>query len=331
MALSTTKLSGIADYSPADMVLTARAGTTLAEIQAAARQHGQYLPLDCPFPARATIGGVTACNRQGLWRPLFGTPKDRILGMRLALADGTVVKGGGKVVKNVAGFDLCHLFTGSRGSLGLILETTYKTSPLPEQTSQIAFRAGSAARAAEAALTLHKERLQPLYAVVHTQGEAALLTIGLSGGAETVAWQTDRIEEILSKQGLERTEPSLSEDELRHRLDSPTAPVAGRIVTLPSEFPNLLERLADAGIEFVAQAPVGIVSVGLPAAEASSIELVRALAARGHINWTRVPPRMKEGLDVFGPLGDAAKLNCGVKRILDPAGVFSPGRFAGRL
>ncbi len=124
-ALRSGSLSGIREYSPDDMVVTAGAGMSLDNLQAELQARGQLLPLDPPCADRATLGGIVATNAQGLWQAAYGLPRDRLLGVRVVLANGTVVKGGGKVVKNVAGYDLCKLFAGSWGTLGFITEVTF--------------------------------------------------------------------------------------------------------------------------------------------------------------------------------------------------------------
>src|SRR5207247_1800369 len=108
-ALGSRRLDGIVEYSPDDMVVTAQAGVTLAGLQRTLAGRRQILPIDVPDSGLATLGGIVATNAQGLWRPAVGTPRDRLLGLRIVMADGSVVRAGGKVVKNVAGYDLCKL------------------------------------------------------------------------------------------------------------------------------------------------------------------------------------------------------------------------------
>lgn len=329
-ALSSSLLGGIADYSPEDMVLTARAGATLAEVQAAAAAHRQYLPIDCPFPEKATMGGITACNRQGLWRPLFGTPKDRILGIRIALADGTVVRGGGKVVKNVAGFDLCHLFTGSRGSLGFITEVTYKTSPLPERREHLAFSAPNAVAAAQAALDAHTARRQPLYLTTDIVADRAILYAGLAGGDEAVGWQASQISDLLVSRGLQPIEPPISEALLRDAVFRSDAELLARIVARPSEVPSLLDRLAPIASRIVAHVPTGILDLEVSQASHGAVRDAELASGPYGIHWRRIPYDLLGGRDAFGTLS-VASLHRGIKRSLDPNSLFSPGRFAGGL
>src|SRR5207302_2779779 len=125
----TDRMRRIVDYSPSDMVLTAEAGVTLAEINAAAREHRQMLALDPPQPDRATIGGLVATGAFGPRRARYGAVRDLIIGVSLVRADGKIARGGGKVVKNVAGFDLPKVVCGSLGTLGLVGAAIFRLHP----------------------------------------------------------------------------------------------------------------------------------------------------------------------------------------------------------
>lgn len=129
--LSTRRLRGIVDYSPDDLVLTVRAGTTLQEVQHLLRTHGQYLPWNIAPSDEATIGGIVASNRSGSWRYRHGTPRDRLLQVRAVRGDGVAFRSGAKVVKSVAGYDIHRLLCGSWGTLAVLTEITLKVAPLP--------------------------------------------------------------------------------------------------------------------------------------------------------------------------------------------------------
>ena len=131
MALATGNLNAIVAYQPADLIVTAQAGVTVADLQATLREHGQTLPLEVPQPVLATIGGAVATNASGPLRYAFGTAKDLVMGMQFVQGDGTLVKSGGEVVKNVAGFGLHKLHVGALGTLGVIATATFKVFPLP--------------------------------------------------------------------------------------------------------------------------------------------------------------------------------------------------------
>ena len=130
--VGTGRLDRMLEYAPSDMTVTVEAGITIAALQAQLAPHGQRLALDPPLAQRATIGGVLAVNGYGPLRARCGTAHDITLGIQLVRADGTLVRGGGKVVKNVAGFDIPKLAIGSFGSLGLIVAATFRLHPVPE-------------------------------------------------------------------------------------------------------------------------------------------------------------------------------------------------------
>src|SRR5207244_7858793 len=131
LELRTTRLAGIVDHVPADLTVTPAAGTRLADLASALANAGQFLPLDPPHAEEATVGGVIAADSNGFWRARYGGVRDLLIGTRTALADGSVVRSGGRVVKNVAGYDLNKLLVGSLGTLGVIVEATFKVLPLP--------------------------------------------------------------------------------------------------------------------------------------------------------------------------------------------------------
>lgn len=131
LILDTRRLDAILEWEPADLTACLQAGMTLAALQARLAEQGQQLPLDAPCPERATLGGLVATNTSGPRRWLYGSWRDLIIGMHMALSDGTTIKSGGKVVKNVQGYDLAKLFTGSLGTLGVITQINVKLVPLP--------------------------------------------------------------------------------------------------------------------------------------------------------------------------------------------------------
>lgn len=338
-ALHTGEMNRLLDYSPPDMVVTVQAGMPLAELQKTLREQNQFLPFDPPCEDRATLGGIVAANRQGLLRPGFGAPRDRLLGLRVAMANGTMVKGGGKVVKNVAGYDLCKLFTGSFGTLGLITEVTFKTNPLPERKASLLFSAPDAQSAAEAALAVHAARLQPASLSIACH-EGAYLYAGLIGSREATEWQEQAISEILAGRGLRRSEAGLTESSIRHLIVDHPSPVKLKLSVRPSDTPGAVKSLLSLGATILCHAPIGILEAALPAETASVhprdlnspiSSLQRSIPPGGHLIWTRLPSEWKAEMDVWGSPGADFALMRGIKRTLDPHRIFSPGRFLGRL
>jgi glycolate oxidase FAD binding subunit len=333
VAAATTELSGILDYSPDDMVLTARAGTTLAAVQAELAKHRQFIPLDCPFPDRAALGGIVATNAHGLWRPAYGVPRDRLLGVRVAMADGSVVRGGGKVVKNVAGYDLCKLFAGSWGTLGLITEVTFKTNPAPPRREHLWFEGGSVEQAIRAGLAVHSARLEPVYLVACVSDGIAALAVGLHGGEESVGWQADAIEQKLTTDGLRREEPRLTEDRLRHAIGEARG-INVRITVRPTDLPGLASEVAPIACSMVCHIQTGILEATIGDVGMEFTTLRRKLdsaAGAGHLVWMKVPADRKPGLDVWGTSTASHALMRKLKHALDPQRLFNPGRFLGGI
>ena len=165
----TTRLNRVLDFQPDDMTVTVEPGITLEALQKTLATHNQTLPLDVPYAPRATMGGIVSANSSGFWRPAYGTPRDLLIGVKALMTESTEVKGGGKVVKNVAGYDVCKLFTGAWGTLGILTELTFRTRPKPETERVLAWqlpdlttgrttRLGTASRAACSDLYLPHKR-----------------------------------------------------------------------------------------------------------------------------------------------------------------------------
>jgi FAD/FMN-containing dehydrogenase len=140
ITVSTQRLDQIIEHEPADLIAIAQAGVTLTDFNAKLAENGQWLPLDPPDDGRATIGGVVATGIGGPQQFGYGRPRHSVIGMKVVLADGSLIKAGGRVVKNVAGYDLCKLFTGSFGSLGIITEVNFKLRPRPAREATVTAR-----------------------------------------------------------------------------------------------------------------------------------------------------------------------------------------------
>jgi glycolate oxidase FAD binding subunit len=174
LALDLTALDRIVEFEPEDLTLTAECGVTIETLRARLVAAGQELPLEASLPARATLGGVLATNASGPRRRRFGAPRDRILGARFALSDGTLARAGGRVVKNVAGYGIHRLLCGSRGGLGVIVEASLKLLPAPASRVALVY-AARASEIADATRWTFLSRLEPaiVSVVVGALGAAA--------------------------------------------------------------------------------------------------------------------------------------------------------------
>jgi glycolate oxidase FAD binding subunit len=160
--LDMRRLSRILAHEHGDMTATVEAGATLHDLNRTLAQHGQWLPLDPPFADRATIGGILATNDSGPLRHRYGTPRDLVIGIRLATTDGLLAKAGGQVVKNVAGYDLGKLLTGSFGGLAAIVSATFKLAPIPKASKTLKIELDTAAAVARIVTTIMTSQLEPM-------------------------------------------------------------------------------------------------------------------------------------------------------------------------
>nr|MDQ3747282.1 FAD-binding oxidoreductase [Acidobacteriota bacterium] len=313
---------------------------------------GQWLPLDPPGAQRATLGGVAATGAGGAQTLGYGTPRSYVLGMRVALADGRIIRAGGRVVKNVAGYDLCKLFVGSRGTLGLILELTFKLRPRPAREATVASVSKDLPRLFAAARALAASQLFPVAVEVVSPRMSSALPLPFDGGGfvllarfagteGAVAYQVERARELAGEHGLAGVDVFEEDGALWQALAAASAGdgngLAWHASVLPSELGAFVERLCDErgdGAAWHAGAGDGRLRVfesgeGDCAEAASSLRSLREAARRacGSLVVERAPRELRAGFDVWGLGESAAFLMRRVKEQLDPADTFSPGRF----
>jgi FAD/FMN-containing dehydrogenase len=358
VVVKTERLAGVVEHEPADLVATARAGTTLARFNAELARAGQWLPVDPPDDGRATLGGVCATGTGGAQSFAYAPPRSHVLGMTVALADASLIHVGGRVVKNVAGYDLCKLFVGSHGTLGLILDATFKLRPRPRREATVVAHARETPALLEASRAILGANLSPVAAELlsaqlgaaaglETVGGRACLLLRFAGTEEAVAWQTARaVETIGTRVGLADVNV-LNEDAavwagLQSAASGRPARVVLRARVAPTALAGMLDAVSKEGpaesSKLCWHAGVGDGRLRLfydeeeetPDAEhAARIENLRAAAGRlgGSLVVERAPAGVKSITDAWG-IGDATlALMRRVKSRLDPEGMFSPGRF----
>jgi len=192
VTVSTCRLDQIVEHEPADLIAVAQAGVKLTDFNAKLAQNGQWLPLDPPDDGRATIGGVVARGIGGPQQFGYGRPRHSVIGMKVVLADGSLIKAGGRVVKNVAGYDLCKLFTGSFGSLGIITEVNFKLRPRPAREAIVIAR-GTADYLRAGARMIIEKRLFP----VAVEIDDDMLRVRFAGNEKAVAFQVEQAQALL--------------------------------------------------------------------------------------------------------------------------------------
>lgn len=330
LTLDVSRLSQVVEFEPADLTITCQAGITLGALREATGAAGMVVPFDPALPGGATVGGVLAGALTGSARMSLGPPRDFTIGLRVVTADGKLTRAGGKVVKNVAGYDLCKLYIGSLGTLGVIVESTFKTVPLPQAEQLLAFAFADPASA---------------YALVSRALHAGLAVRSASLMRGASGWLLDLVLAGMET-AVERSARSLSEalsgSTIRELDDQPPrninsakqtpANLISRLSVLPSRLPALLaEAPSDAGIE--AHPATGLCQLSFPEATPEAISEARALAARfgGTCVIERCPPGLKREIDVFGDAPPSLALMRAIKAEFDPNRVLSPGRFVGKI
>jgi glycolate oxidase subunit GlcD len=192
LIVSTLRLNQIIEHEPADLIAIAQAGVTLTDFNAKLAENGQWLPLDPPDDGRATLGGVVATGIGGPQQLGYGRPRGSVIGMKVVLADGSMIKAGGRVVKNVAGYDLCKLFTGSYGSLGIITELNFKLRPRPAREATVIAR-GAVEDLRKGARAILEARLFPVAAEIVNDE----LLVRFAGNEKGVAYQIEQARKLL--------------------------------------------------------------------------------------------------------------------------------------
>jgi len=350
VALVTTRLARIVDYTPADMTVTVESGVTLAALQELLATEGQWLPLDPPLPALTTIGGLVAADLGGSLRASQGRVRDFLIGIAVVTAEGRVARAGGRVVKNVAGYDLMKLFTGSLGTLAVVTEATLKVRPRPAATRCLALCCRDTTAALVFAERLATDGLAVLSATVMLElgdGANGPVSLCLLGGVEEdIAAQRARVLALAEGTGAELTlDTTAAEPAARARMEPfrdflRTAPgdVVVRAVTLPRRAGALAEAICGAAAggagRCLLDPRAGGVALALESADpALAIAALRSVtAAHGaRLVVERWPAALADSIEVWSPLPAAFPLMRRMKAALDPRGTLAPGRFVGRL
>jgi glycolate oxidase FAD binding subunit len=337
--LDTTALAGVVAHVPADLTVTVAAGTRFADLRSALAQAGQFLPLDPPHAEAATIGGIVAANSTGFWRARYGGVRDLLIGTTTILGDGTVARSGGRVVKNVAGYDLNKLLAGSFGTLGVVVECTFKVLPRPP------LRQGAHAR-----FTRSADAFAAADAIARTSARPAALAIsGGPGGAWELLLQSDgdaapvaRTLDLLSASA--RAHGSTAErhdgvpgvlatlNEISARADGAVVRAALPLAAQPA-FAATAARL-EGFAQLVADAASGIVRVVLRGDDPVVLAAADALLAAARVcgGSARVERRPESLRGRLGAWGDAEPAGHVIMRRLkesfDPRGILEPGRSA---
>ncbi len=342
LLVSTTRLDRVLEHAWADMTVIVEAGCRVASLQAAVARHGQQFALDPLWPEQATIGGILSTNDSGTLRLRYGSLRDLIIGITVALPDGTLARSGGKVVKNVAGYDLAKLFTGALGTLGVIVQAIFRLHPLPRETRSLSF-AGTPEALNQLLLAILASKLTPTGLQLRAAPGSAQLDIRFDGTAAGIQAQVDQVRRIAA--------PSLAPSDapadvwLSHQAiwDGAAPALVAKLSVLPAQFAAacaLVERTAEARAlawkVVVQSVGAGYVRLeGDESAQRAALLALRDELASPQIGGTMValgcPAAVKRGLDVWGPPSDAQPLMVRIKQRFDPDGTLNPRRFLGGI
>jgi glycolate oxidase FAD binding subunit len=334
--LETTALAGVVDHVPADLTVTVRSGTRFAELQAALRANGQRVPLDPPHASSATVGGIVAANSNGFGRQRYGGVRHLVIGTTTALADGTVAHSGGRVVKNVAGYDLNKLLIGSLGTLGVITEMTLKVLPLPRARAVTVARCARAADAFAIADALLRTPIRPSALVVDgaRRGWAAVVAAeGEPAAVERAMVEAARAAERSAAPVERGGDPDEVLVPLRDLVETATdGAVLRAVLPLAAQRSFVDAAAALEGFDrCVADAGSGIVRIHLRGEDAAVLLAADTLMAGarsvgGSARIERRDAALRNRLPAWGPAPGGDFLMKRIKLAFDPRGTLEPGR-----
>ncbi|AFY54742.1 FAD/FMN-dependent dehydrogenase [Rivularia sp. PCC 7116] len=341
IVVSTQRLNKIINHAVGDLTLTVEAGVKFADIQTILAKHNQIFALNPTVPNLATIGGIIATGDTGSLRQRYGSVRDQLLGVTFVRADGQIARAGGRVVKNVAGYDLMKLFTGSYGTLSIITEATFRLYPM-QSASGTAMLLGSKAAISQAADTIRGSALTPTQAdLLSAQlvssmglGKELALVVRFESIAESVKEQLNQVLQIGEKLGLAKVTYSGEEEQsLWQRLPEqihlaePGAEITCKIGVLPNTAVEILDR-----------AQLGLINISSGLGMLRIEDETRVLEMRklcelhsGFLTILSAPIEVKQKLDVWGYSGNGLELMRAIKKQFDSENVLSPGRFVGGI
>jgi glycolate oxidase FAD binding subunit len=328
LLLEMHRLNTLREHTWQDMTCTVEAGCTWAALQSGLAQHGQFVALDPLWPEKATVGGIVATNDSGALRQRYGGLRDLIIGMTIVLADGTIAHTGGKVVKNVAGYDLHKLMIGAFGTLGVVTSVNFRLHSIPRSVQSFTVSATSVEPVGRVMLAMLHAQLSTMAIQLRGGVHGFDLDIQLASLPEVLGTQAGALEILAQFEGLKVSAAADEVWDARQRQLS--ADVVCKATMLPSEIARFAERVRGLGGESVTQAG-GITIAGFPAAAAGQLmQLRRELEdASGSLMVLKQPA--ETSLDCWGTLPDSLPLMREVKRRFDPERILNPGRFLGQI
>jgi glycolate oxidase FAD binding subunit len=336
VVISTERINQLIEHAVGDLTVTVEAGMRFSKLQAILAEHRQFLALDPTAPESATIGGIIATADTNSLRQRYGSVRDQLLGITFVRADGQIAKAGGRVVKNVAGYDLMKLFTGSYSTLGVISQATFRVYPLPEMSGTVVLT-GTAEAISQAAETLRGSALTPTQADLLSSQVVSNLGLGNGLGliacfqsiVESVKEQSNRLLSVGEKLGLQGAIYSATDEadfwqKLREQMHCDvTDLITCKIGVLPT-----------AAVEVLTSVEMGLIHISsglgvLRLENENEVLKMRSLCEgnRGFLTILSAPIAVKQKVDVWGYSGNALQIMRGIKEQFDGKNILSPGRF----
>lgn len=352
LVISTARLNQIIDHAVGDMTLTAQAGVTLAELTPKLAAVSQFLALDPAYPHRATLGGMVATGDAGALRQRYGGVRDMLIGLSLVRYDGQIAKAGGRVVKNVAGYDLMKLFTGSYGSLGVISQLTFRLFPVQE-TSKTLVVSGEMAAIQTLTTAVRRSSLTPvaldLLSPALAKGLGSSESFTLAARFQSIAPGVEEQLTVLRQMlpaGCAVRELAATEDQAfwnqanQHLFPAEGAEPAtvkvkiGLLPTATCAFLEQLQTITPGHLARIhASSGIGTVSLEADAATPDRLKKLRSpcTEAQGYLVLLEASPEIKQSFEVWGEVGPDLALMKAIKTQFDPQRQLSPGRFVGGI
>jgi glycolate oxidase FAD binding subunit len=341
LILSTARLNRVIEHAWADLTVSVEAGCTIQSLQNALSRHGQHVAVDPLWPGKATVGGILSTNDSGSLRIRYGALRDLIIGVTIALPDGTLASSGGKVVKNVAGYDLPKLVTGAFGTLGIITRANFRLHPLSRNKRSFTFATRDLAEAARIVLAVHDSRLVPTGLQTRfTDGSAPVVDVRFAGTDAGIEAQAAAMRKLAGP-----ANEVVAGDmvwQAREELWTSSEPAAiAKFSVLPASIAETCGRIRHLAGSLSVQWRAVIQGTGLgwmrmeaPSAPAihQVLETLRSELERsgGSLTVLRRPASMP-AMDAWGSGGDAFPLMLRVKQQFDPRSTLNPGRFVGGI
>jgi len=342
LILSTVRMTEIIEHAWADLTVTVEAGCTIQRLQETLGQHGQRLALDPLWPEKATVGGVLSTNDSGALRLRFGALRDLIIGVTIALPDGTLASSGGKVVKNVAGYDLPKLVTGALGTLGVITRAVFRIHPLPLNSHSFSISTVNAEETQKLVLAVQDSKLAHTFLQSHFSDEKPPASDILFEGTEAgLAAQETQLRNLAAPESVsEASNSSWTAREELWSFSDPASAAIAKISILPTNMSRTMKLVAHSANAQQVRWKALLYATGLgwlrlegkPGALQEALQVLRD-ELQGQDGWLVAlhRPSKMPAFDAWGTAGDALPLMKAVKQQLDPKNTLNPGRFVGGI